>query len=59
MLGVVAGGATLATNDSLRGKLSHLLGTNKIGGGWRLAAIVLAIANAKNLPFTWHVSDCP
>jgi hypothetical protein len=26
------------------------------GGGWRILAIVLALANLKHLPFAWHVS---
>jgi hypothetical protein len=56
ILGVVASVATIATNQSLRGRISALLGTNKAGGIWRLAAVILAIANLKNFPMTWHVS---
>lgn len=26
------------------------------GGAWRAVAIILALANLKNLPFMWHVS---
>jgi len=55
LLGVVASVATVAANASLRSRISTLLGTTTSGGIWRLAAIVLAITNAKNFPFTWHV----
>jgi hypothetical protein len=58
---VVAGAsmAALVSQPVLRGNLMALLakwtGYNAPGGVWRLAAILLALANLKNLPFVWHV----
>jgi hypothetical protein len=58
---VVAGAsmAALASQPALRGNLTAMLakwtGYNAPGGVWRIAAILLALANLKNLPFVWHV----
>lgn len=59
---VVAGAsiAALASQPGLRSSLMAALarwtGYNAPGGLWRIAAILLALANLKNLPFVWHVS---
>jgi hypothetical protein len=58
---VVAGAsfAALASQPSFRAALMATLAKwtrfNEPGGLWRIAAIVLALANLKNLPFVWHV----
>lgn len=58
---VVAGAsiAALVSQPALRGNLMAMLakwtGYNAPGGVWRIAAILLALANLKNLPFVWHV----
>ncbi|CAG5153503.1 uncharacterized protein ALTATR162_LOCUS3201 [Alternaria atra] len=58
---VVAGAsmAALASQPALRGNLTAMLakwtGYNAPGGVWRIAAILLALANLKNLPFVWHL----
>lgn len=62
---VVAGAsiAALASQPTFRAKLLATLirwsGINAPGGFWRLAAILLALANLKNLPFVWHVRILP
>jgi hypothetical protein len=65
---VVAGAsiAALASQSTLRANLIDILsrwtGYNAPGGTWRIAAILLALANLKNLPFVWHVrlpQPCP
>ncbi|KAJ4369908.1 hypothetical protein N0V83_005672 [Neocucurbitaria cava] len=35
--------------------LARWTGYNAPGGLWRIAAILLALANFKNLPFVWHI----
>ncbi|KAL1795694.1 hypothetical protein ACET3X_005918 [Alternaria dauci] len=58
---VVAGAsiAALVSQPALRGNLMAMLakwtGYNAPGGIWRIAAILLALANLKNLPFVWHL----
>lgn len=58
---VVAGAsvAALALQPTMRSTLIATLakwtGYNAPGGLWRMAAILLALANLKNLPFVWHV----
>jgi hypothetical protein len=58
---VVAGAsiAALVSQPALRGNLMAMLakwtGYNAPGGVWRIAAILLALANLKNLPFVWHL----
>jgi hypothetical protein len=58
---VVAGAsiAALVSQPAFRGSLMTALarwtGYNAPGGLWRIAAILLALANLKNLPFVWHV----
>jgi hypothetical protein len=58
---VVAGAsmAAFASQPNLRATLIDILskwtGFNSPGGLWRIAAILLALANIKNLPFVWHV----
>ncbi|OAL01819.1 hypothetical protein IQ06DRAFT_292630 [Phaeosphaeriaceae sp. SRC1lsM3a] len=58
---VVAGAsiATLASQPALRASLLSTLSRwtayNAPGGLWRIAAILLALANLKNLPFVWHI----
>lgn len=61
---VVAGAsmAALASQPTFRANLiaalSRWTGFGEPGGAWRIAAILLALANLKNLPFVWHVR-CP
>ncbi|CAI9631712.1 hypothetical protein GT037_002973 [Alternaria burnsii] len=58
---VVAGAsiAALVSQPALRGNLMAMLakwtGYNAPEGVWRIAAILLALANLKNLPFVWHL----
>jgi hypothetical protein len=58
---VVAGAsfAALISQPALRATLvatlARWMGFNEPGGLWRTAAILLALANLKNLPFVWHV----
>jgi hypothetical protein len=58
---VVAGAsiATLASQPTFRATLiatlSRWTGFNAPGGIWRMVAILLALANLKNLPLVWHV----
>ncbi|KAH8723526.1 hypothetical protein GQ44DRAFT_773901 [Phaeosphaeriaceae sp. PMI808] len=58
---VVAGAsiAALASQPTMRANLLAVLarwsGYNAPGGLWRIAAILLAFANLKNLPFVWHI----
>jgi hypothetical protein len=61
-VGVVVVGASLAAfvaQPTLRGSLLTTLarwtGYHAPGGLWRIAAILLALVNLKNLPFVWHV----
>ncbi|KAF2025317.1 hypothetical protein EK21DRAFT_76717 [Setomelanomma holmii] len=61
-LSVVAAGASiaaLASQPALRANLVDSLvrwtGYNAPGGIWRIAVILLALANIKNLPFVWHL----
>ncbi|KAF3000832.1 hypothetical protein E8E13_006856 [Curvularia kusanoi] len=57
---VVAGAsiAAVATNPvyfkNLVQALVRATGYNAPGGAWRIAAILLALVNVKNLPFVWH-----
>ena len=60
--GIAVAGASIAalvSQPTLRGNLLHMLsrwiGYNAPGGAWRIVAILLALANLKNLPFVWHV----
>lgn len=60
--GVVVAGASMAAlvaqpawRDGLLVALARWTGYNAPGGLWRIAAILLAAANLKNLPFVWHV----
>jgi hypothetical protein len=58
---IVAGAsiAALATNPAYcKNFLLSLIkatGYEAPGGVWRIIAILLALANLKNLPFVWHV----
>ncbi|KAH7392858.1 hypothetical protein BKA66DRAFT_411520 [Pyrenochaeta sp. MPI-SDFR-AT-0127] len=59
---IVAAGvsiAALASQPALRGSLVATLarwtGCNAPGGLWRVVALLLALANLKNLPFVWHL----
>lgn len=58
---IVFAGASLAalSSQAWRGSLMTALerwtGYNAPGGLWRIAAILLALANLKNLPLVWHV----
>jgi hypothetical protein len=58
---VVAGAsfAALLSQPTLRATLiatlSKWTGFGEPVGLWRTAAILLALANLKNLPFVWHV----
>ncbi|KAF1917831.1 hypothetical protein BDU57DRAFT_555585 [Ampelomyces quisqualis] len=51
--------AALTSQPSLRStlmdKLVRWTGFNAPGGLWRIAAVLLALANLKNLPFIWHL----
>lgn len=51
--------AAIASQPSMRGilvaTLSRYTGFDAPGGMWRIAAILLALVNLKNLPFVWHV----
>ncbi|KAL5121448.1 hypothetical protein ACEQ8H_000520 [Pleosporales sp. CAS-2024a] len=51
--------AAVASQPALCAKmldaLSRWTGYNAPGGLWRIAAILLALANLKNLPFVWHL----
>ena|SRR5204862_5850956 len=47
--------AAMADIKHLRSDAVHILGLSSPGSRWKLAAIVLAILNLKNLPFVWHV----
>jgi hypothetical protein len=58
-LGIAASAVAATTIPTLRSALSKVLGLNAPGGFWRLFAIVLALANVKNLPFVWHVREDP
>lgn len=44
-----------AYRASLLATLAKWAGYHTPGGMWRIAAILLALANLKNLPFVWHV----
>ncbi|KAK1912286.1 hypothetical protein P3342_009887 [Pyrenophora teres f. teres] len=61
---VIAGAsiAVLASQPTWRGSSMDILarwtGYNAPGGLWRIAAILLALANLKNLPFVWHLRFC-
>jgi hypothetical protein len=59
---IVVAGASMAAlvsqpalRDNLMAMLAKWTGYNAPGGIWRIAAILLALANLKNLPFVWHV----
>src|SRR4051812_47876353 len=41
--------------ETLISTLLRWSGYGAPGGFWRIAAILLALANLKNLPFVWHV----
>ncbi|KAF2179078.1 hypothetical protein K469DRAFT_717583 [Zopfia rhizophila CBS 207.26] len=47
--------AALASQPALRGFLVKWSGLQSPGGAWRILAILLALANLKNLPFVWHI----
>ncbi|OCK84584.1 hypothetical protein K432DRAFT_344855 [Lepidopterella palustris CBS 459.81] len=53
--GVGASITALATQPSFLGYLSRTLGLQVPGGAWKVAAIMLALLNLKNLPFMWHI----
>ncbi|KAF1937260.1 hypothetical protein EJ02DRAFT_458860 [Clathrospora elynae] len=62
---IVVSGASLAAlvlqpawRASLVAALTRWTGYNAPGGLWRIAAILLALANLKNLPFVWHLRFC-
>ena len=59
---IVVAGASVAALVSqpalkvnLMAALARWTGYNAPGGLWRITAILLALANLKNLPFVWHV----
>ncbi|KAG9195355.1 hypothetical protein G6011_00476 [Alternaria panax] len=59
---IVVAGASMAAivsqpalRDNLMAMLAKWTGYNAPGGVWRIAAILLALANLKNLPFVWHL----
>ncbi|KAH3982390.1 hypothetical protein HBH70_019670 [Parastagonospora nodorum] len=61
-ISIVVAGASLAALSSqpalratLTDTLSRWTGYNAPGGIWRIAAILLALANLKNLPGVWHL----
>lgn len=61
-LSVVLAGASIAAlysqptlRETLVATLIRWTGYGVPGGVWRIAAILLALANLKNLPFVWHV----
>ena len=56
ILGAAVSAFAVTANGPLRENISRLLGLKSPGASWRLAAILLALANVKNLPFVWHVS---
>ncbi|KAH7555007.1 hypothetical protein BM1_07668 [Bipolaris maydis] len=60
--GVVVAGASMAVlvaqpawRDGLLAALARWTGYNAPVGLWRIAAILLALGNLKNLPFVWHI----
>ena len=61
---IVVAGASIAVVTTKPAYFKNILdalvratGYGSPGGGWRIAAILLALANFKILPFVWHV--CP
>ena len=62
-VGVIAAVASMAAalaaqptwRDNLLAMLARWTGYQAPGGLWRIAAILLAVVNLKNLPFVWHV----
>lgn len=61
-MSIVVAGASIAAlasqpafRSSFMAALARWTGYNAPGGLWRIAAILLALANVKNLPFVWHV----
>jgi hypothetical protein len=62
-LSIVVAGASIAAVASNPAYAKNILlslvratGYGAPGGLWRIAAILLALANLKNLPFVWHAS---
>ncbi|KAL1653661.1 hypothetical protein SLS61_003809 [Didymella pomorum] len=62
-LSIVVAGASIAAVASnpayaknILLSLVHATGYGQPGGLWRIAAILLALANLKNLPFVWHAN---
>ncbi|USP80831.1 hypothetical protein yc1106_08105 [Curvularia clavata] len=59
VIAAVASMAALAAQPTWRGGLLATLarwtGYHAPGGLWRIAAILLALVNLKNLPFVWHI----
>lgn len=62
VLSIVVAGASIAavaTNPAYFKNILDVLvratGYGSPGGGWRIAAILLALANFKVLPFVWHI----
>lgn len=62
-LSIVVAGASIAAVASNPAYAKNILlslvratGYGQPGGLWRIAAILLALANLKNLPFVWHAS---
>jgi hypothetical protein len=56
---VVAGaGASIAAffSETFRETVTSWSGLDAPGGGWRILAVVFALANLKMMPFMWHVS---
>ncbi|EOA88547.1 uncharacterized protein SETTUDRAFT_27347 [Exserohilum turcica Et28A] len=63
--GVIIGGASIAAlaaqpawRGSLLATLARWTGYHAPGSLWRIAAILLALVNLKNLPFVWHLRFC-
>jgi hypothetical protein len=55
VVGVGASVAAFITQPAFRAFLEKWTAYNAPGGAWRILAIVLALANLKNLPLVWHV----
>ncbi|KAF2471459.1 uncharacterized protein BDR25DRAFT_342692 [Lindgomyces ingoldianus] len=47
--------ATVASQPALRAFISKWSGIRAPGGVWRILAVLLALANLKNLPGVWHI----
>ncbi|KAH7117741.1 hypothetical protein B0J11DRAFT_536581 [Dendryphion nanum] len=55
VVGAGASIAALASQPALRSFIAKWSGYNAPGGVWRIIALLLALANLKNLPFVWHL----